>query len=53
MLDGLMSRLGMTSYGLISLVLFFSAFVGIVVWTMTRSKREIERQSNLWQDDED
>jgi hypothetical protein len=52
-IDGLMSRLGMAPFALISLVLFFSAFTAIVIWTWTRPAREIEQQANLWKDDED
>jgi hypothetical protein len=53
LIDGLMSRLGMTPFAVVSLVLFFAAFVGIVIWTWTRSAREIDEQANLWKDDED
>ena len=52
-LNGLMSRLGMTPYALISLVIFFSVFMGIILWIWTRPQKEIEEQSLLWQDDED
>jgi cbb3-type cytochrome oxidase subunit 3 len=52
-LKGLMSALGMDLYGLIALVLFFGAFVSIIVWTLTRPRKEIEAQSRLWEDDED
>jgi cbb3-type cytochrome oxidase subunit 3 len=52
-IDGLMSRLGMAPFAVISMVLFFGAFVGIVIWTWTRPNREIDEQANLWKDDED
>ena len=53
LIDGLMSRLGMTPFAVVALVLFFAAFVGIVVWTWTRPAREMDEQANLWKDDED
>jgi hypothetical protein len=52
-LDGLLSRLGMAPYGIVSLIVFFAAFTSIVIWTCTRPKKEIERQARLWEDDED
>jgi hypothetical protein len=52
-IKGLMSSMGMNIYGLIALVLFFVSFVGIVVWTLTRPRKEIEAQSRLYEDDED
>lgn len=39
--------------GTIALLLFFGVFVGIVVWTYTRPRQEIEAQSRLWEDEED
>jgi hypothetical protein len=48
-LKGLMTGLGV--YDAIGLVLSFSAFVAIVVWTCTRPRKEIEAQSRLWEDD--
>ena len=53
LIDGLMSRLGMTPFAVVALVLFFAAFVGIVVWTWTRPAREMDEQAHLWKDDED
>ncbi len=52
-LDGLMSRLGMAPFAVVSLVVFFCAFLGIVIWTWTRPKKEIDEQARLWEDDED
>jgi hypothetical protein len=52
-IKGLMSSMGMNIYGLIALVLFFVTFVSIVVWTLTRPRKEIEAQSRLYEDDED
>jgi cbb3-type cytochrome oxidase subunit 3 len=49
---GLMSDLGMNPFGLVSLVLCFASFLAILLWTGTRSRHEIERQSRLWEDDE-
>lgn len=53
LIDGLLSRLGMAHYGVVALLLFFGLFVAIVIWTMTRSRREIDEQADLWKDDED
>jgi cbb3-type cytochrome oxidase subunit 3 len=53
LIDGLLSRLGMAHYGVVALLLFFGLFVAILIWTMTRSRREIDEQANLWKDDED
>jgi len=39
--------------GAIALLLFFGVFVGIVVWTYTRPRQEIEAQSRLWEDEEE
>jgi hypothetical protein len=52
-LKGLMTGLGMNPFALVSLVLSFSAFVAVLVWTCTRSRQELEVQSRLWEDDED
>jgi hypothetical protein len=52
-LKGLMTSLGMNWYGLVALVLFFGSFVSIVVWTLTRPRKEIEAQSRLFEDDDD
>jgi cbb3-type cytochrome oxidase subunit 3 len=52
-LKGLMSGMGMNAFASLGLVLFFGAFVAIVIWTYTRPKEEIEAQSRLWEDDED
>jgi hypothetical protein len=52
-LKGLMSGLSMNPFGVISLVLFLSSFLAVLVWTCTRTRQEIEEQSRLWEDDED
>ena len=52
-LKGFMSSLGMNWYGLVALVLFFVSFVSIVVWALTRPRKEIEEQSRLYEDDDD
>ena len=49
----LMGGLELGTCGTIALVLFFCAFVGILIWTLTRPRQEIEAQSRLWEDDED
>ncbi len=52
-LKGLMSSLGMDVFALVGLALFFCTFLGIVIWAYTRPRKEIERLSRLWEDDED
>ena len=49
----LMGGLELGTYGTIALVLFFGAFVGIMIWTFTRPRQEIEAQSRLWEDEEE
>mgnify|MGYP001036826942 FL=1 len=49
----LMGGLELGTCGTIALVLFFAAFVGIVIWTCTRSRQDMEAQSRLWEDEED
>ena len=39
--------------GTIALLLFFCAFVGILIWTFTRPRQDIETQSRLWEDEEE
>jgi hypothetical protein len=48
-----MSGLGMNAFALISLVLSCSAFVAVLIWTCTRSRRELDAHARLWEDDED
>ena len=50
---GLMSGVGMDGYALISLVLFFASFVGIVVWTLRRPQKEMDVCSRLWEDEDE
>ena len=52
-LKGLLTSLGMNPFGLIALVLFFVSFLAVLIWTLTRSRQEIELQSRLWEEDED
>lgn len=52
-LKGLMSGLGMEVFAIVGLALFFCIFLGILIWTYTRPRKEIERLSRLWEDDED
>ncbi len=52
-LKGLMTGMGMTPFALVSLVLSFSAFVAVLVWTFTRSRQELDAQSRLWEDDDE
>ena len=49
----LMGGLELGPYGTIALVLFFAAFVGILIWTFTRPRQDIETQSRLWEDEEE
>jgi cbb3-type cytochrome oxidase subunit 3 len=49
----LMGGLELGVLGTVALLLFFCTFVGIVIWTFTRPRQEIEAQSRLWEDDED
>jgi cbb3-type cytochrome oxidase subunit 3 len=51
-LKGLLSSAGMNVFAIVALVLFFIAFLAILIWTLTRSQQEIEAQSRLWEDDE-
>ena len=52
-LKGLLTSVGMNPFGLTALVLSFTAFVAVVLWTLTRPKREIEAQSRLWEEEDD
>jgi len=49
----LMGGLELGTCGTIALVLFFGAFVGIVIWTFTRPRQDMDAQSRLWEDEED
>ena len=49
----LMGGLELGVLGTIALLLLFGAFVGILIWTFTRPRQDIEAQSRLWQDDEE
>jgi len=49
----LMGGLELGTLGAIALVLFFSVFVGILIWTFTRPRRDMETQSRLWEDEEE
>lgn len=49
----LLGGLELGTYGSIALVLFFAAFIGIMIWTFTRPREEIEAQSRLWEDEEE
>lgn len=53
LIDGLLTRLGMAHFGIIALLVFFGFFVAILIWTMTRSRAEMDEQANLWKEDED
>ena len=44
---------GIENVGAVSLVVAFALFVGIVVWTVKRSRRYTERMSQLPLDDDD
>ncbi len=44
---------GIENVGAVSLVVAFVLFVGIVVWTVKRSRRYTERMSQLPLDDDD
>ena len=53
-LKGLMSDMGMNAFAVLALVLFFGSFLAILVWTFTRSRKEIETDANIpLQDDEE
>jgi len=47
MLKDAVSNLGVSFTAVISLVLFFTAFLGVVLYVITRPKQEIERQANI------
>lgn len=49
----LLGGLELGTYGGTALVLFFGSFVGILIWTFTRPRQEIEAQSRLWEDEEE
>jgi len=49
----LLGGLELGTYGSIALVLSFVSFVGIMIWTFTRPRQEIEAQSRLWEDEEE
>jgi len=52
-LKGLMSEMGMNAFAVLALVLFFGSFLAILLWTMTRSRREIEAHANIPLQDDD
>jgi cbb3-type cytochrome oxidase subunit 3 len=52
-LKGLMTSLGMNWIALIALVVFFCAFLGILIWTWTRPRGQMEARARLPVDDED
>jgi hypothetical protein len=49
----LLGGLELGTCGTIALVFFFCSFVGIMIWTFTRPRHEIEAQSRLWEDEEE
>lgn len=49
----LLGGLKLGTWGSIALVLFFLAFVAIVIRTFTRPRQEIEAESRLWEDEEE
>jgi hypothetical protein len=52
-LKGLLSGLGLNVFAVTALTAFFVLFVVIVVWTCTRSRREIECQARLPLEEDD
>ncbi len=52
MLSETVSGSGMSIYAQVALVIFFLAFVAVVIWVLRRPKREIDRQSRLPLDDD-
>jgi uncharacterized membrane protein YbaN (DUF454 family) len=52
-LKGILSGMGLNALGIAMLVLAMTAFVGILIWTFTRSKEQMEADSRLWKDEEE
>ncbi len=46
-IKGLMTYLGMETFGLVALVICFAAFVSIVVRVVLKPQREVDRQARL------
>ncbi len=53
LVKGILSEAGTSPFTTVSLVLFFTMFAAITVWTYTRPRAVIEAQSRLWEDDEE
>ena len=51
-LKGILTLIGWNTCGVIATVISFAAFVGIVIWTLTRPQHEIDAAARLWMDDE-
>ena len=51
-MKGFLTELGMNSFTLVSTVVSFVAFVGILVWVFTRPQSEIDERARLYEDDE-
>ncbi len=49
----LLAQLNLEPFAVTGLVLFVAIFVGVVVWTLTRRKRQVDRWARLPLSDED
>lgn len=38
---------GIENYGIISILIFFACFLGVVVWALTRKRNYVEHMKNL------
>ncbi len=52
-IKGLMTAMGMDGFALAALLIFFTAFVAILVWAWTRPRSEIDAQARLCIDEDD
>lgn len=52
-LTDLMSGMNLVHWPLAALLIFVSVFVGVVIWTLTRPRSEIERAARLPIQDDD
>mgnify|MGYP001554598329 CR=1 FL=1 len=51
-MKGLLTELGMNTFTLISLIISFLAFVGVLLWVYTRPQSEMDAQARLYEDDD-
>ena len=52
-LKGILTSMGLNGLGIATTIVAFVAFVGILIWTSTRPREQIEADARLWMDDGD